>query len=583
MLALLLSLLAFAAPLQHPASTELSGNVRIVHEAAETPLEGWFDIWVNYAYGWSSTRVSVHDGSWTVRLRADVSRVAIGRMEFGGRAARSDFEAGKPFTAAPLSVDAHWTRENRIRIRAEDGSELASPLYAFRSDGVFGPSRFDRDRVSSAAPPLLLPEWLVDDLSKTERWAGSVRWWVSAHGYGWTPIEIDHSRGGDWWVELRRAGDLELRMRPKGRIDHARVYLEQAGESQWLGWWPDEELDAGPADFDAYFGELERRPLEVRVERIHVGDYDIVVTREFDCRTSELARVPVRVERDSVTRVELSLDAAELSDAAPCRGILRVPRAWGTVAPTVLVDVWCGGHWRYVETASCSPAESVIGTDLAWEWSAGTRATGTLRLRVEPLQALFEREFDAHAPRELELVVPPPTRCEVRVVDDVSGAALAPSELEWWGGDEHATAGLTVSCSPDRTFRFLAPRGRIVVGARIPGESFGRAPFDLSDGENVLELRLRRAHALRVSVSRDGKPGDVPAAWSIVAKPISGHGRVIEASRSDGEILLRFDEQGEYELTWPAADGWVGAAPVRAVVGGVEATRVAIALVPIAR
>jgi len=377
-----------------------------------------------------------------------------------------------------------------------------------------------------------------------------VRYLVSAEGFAWTNIEIDHSTGGDRAVRLVREAELDLRTGfvPQG-VD---VVFRLLRDAERLG-VPDLELSIGPDETR-------------RLNRLPAGTYDAALqigANPADAITLATAKVElVAGERASVTLEAEGAPEALTRAEVPLAGTLTIPLAWGDrdarleVAPL---------DRPRLESDDVSIATTEMTADprdpRRLHWEAGDVLPGRYELKVKALELLGVVELGPAGDRAVHLEAALPHEVTVRLLAAAPDQPLKGGTVFWEMLTADGKLGYRSEKHRDEAgARFLAPPGRMRLFAIADGHRIDSRVVDVIPGTNDFTLTAAPVQTIAVSF-RDGDtavPVDVAA---VGVAPVTGAGRIVQKMTTGDRLELAVSEPGQYRVSIGALEGFDAVEP----------------------
>jgi hypothetical protein len=468
---------------------------------------------------WRVERVEVTDGRWSAPWQA-ATRLEVTDVFIGDRPAR--------VASADLSLADKGEQEilvcpaepSLLHVRsAESGLPLDRlTLVAGRGDETHPADSPIYPVGSDQSSPLDL-----DQLLKLPCVSGPMDYWVCAPGYAWGRVTIDHLRGGERTLSLKRGCALEV------------VDLDVPLPSQAL-----------LCVRIAHEGRIEQRPfLEVRPQPVGTtlipglppGRYEVCL-EDRTVPGEVLARGEIDVQ-DAHETVALKAVARPADFPLLLRGTLALPDAWGlAVGPLCLcpTDATLG----FGAQITIPLDEMTEGPARVFEWNAGELKPGlySAHLRGTGFRTVVELKQSAEP---LRLVVSAPAQLEVLVT--AGPGALLPDDLKltWALLDQESgrfARGMKVGSEP---LEVIAPAGAVQLDLIRAGTGHVVASrrVDARPGENRVRLTVQPRRSVEV-ILMDG-PTRIPweqAAASLQAthlatgETVEGRGGRLELSRS---------------------------------------------------
>ena len=389
------------------AEASLHGELISITDGRQTRVDkGRFTLRFWSGATWRVERVEVTDGRWSAPWQA-ATRLEVTDVFIGDRPAR--------VASADLSLADKGEQEilvcpaepSLLHVRSsESGLSLDRlTLVAGRGDETHPADSPIHPLGSDQSSPLDL-----DQLLKLPFVSGPMDYWVCAPGYAWGRVTIDHLRGGERTLSLKRGCALEV------------VDLDVPLPSQAL-----------LCVRIAHEGRIEQRPfLEVRPQPVGTtlipglppGRYEVCL-EDRTVPGEVLARGEIDVQGAHET-VALKAVARPADFPLLLRGTLALPDAWGlAVGPLCLcpTDATLG----FGAQITIPLDEMTEGPARVFEWNAGEVKPGrySAHLRGTGFRTVVELKQSAEP---LRLVVSAPAQLEVLVT--AGPGALMPDDLK---------------------------------------------------------------------------------------------------------------------------------------------------------
>jgi hypothetical protein len=504
---------------------------------------------------WSSLDIEVHAGRFSVDLASD-ARFRIDSVVLGGRPAFA--ERRRETFAFPgsgvLELFVRWPPWAVLHVRsAIDQRELNSiELLAGTELLEDLPHPGDGGERQVLARDASSPIDLEAILAAEEADRGHVwPFWIfyaRSSGFAWGRIKIRRSMGGEGVLLLEPAGELEVLVHGEPNLAGTalRVFRTE-----------------GKCATEPYLDQRMRESRRVLLESLEAGRYRVELQlgqwwEEPIILASEHADV-VAGARRSVTLV-----ASERPQIrkVPLSGTIRVPTAWnveqafGSAELLGTAEDGSGGFLRFNGTN-----RRPIGSDEVYDWSIeGGVQPGKYALSLHDPPFIVVAEVGEEGRTDADIIVPPPGRVSVRVVDDATGVDAAIGEIHWYPAWPPGVSGGSLELvgrnETTKRFEFLAPQTEIVVTVSEPGMEQVGETIHVKAGQNEAVLRLRPACGILIRLI-DGETGaSVPCPRFIRPKPIDGDGSPTRfGGRRDG-YFIGVSQPGRYRFAVPRVDGY---------------------------
>lgn len=519
-------------------TTELAGTLTVVDaKGVEHPFESGALALVLWHGGQSSWReIEVRGGRWNANVPPEESfdALAVESIRVGQRPAQILDPKGRlpvPETRW-LAVRARWPEESVLHVRdQETGAELAPVSLVEVEDwpaAQFGHPGAAAERARDAGPsPLRLP---IDEEMQDTR-----TFFARSPGYAWGRIEIDERLGGERFLELAPAGELEVRF--EGTVSDPGTRLRLYG------------TDPAPT-FERALSDAS----PVKVEALAPGTYRLAVEiGNYWQDPLVVGETPVEIVAGTRTSAHLRLEAVEGPQRVPLAGVLVLPEEWELgefELDFALLDTALGGDDGTFSIASTDMVPPRGGGIRRWSsegvqpgaWSVELRELGfSTALRVGP-----EGERDAR------IEIPPPGLILVRCLDEATGLEAQDVSVSWHGPVPPEMRGWSNQPAEwdesARRWRIRAPFG--AVSLKAWGTAFGHQSRAVEARPETLEItwKLARLMGLRL-VLRDGST-EIPWTQTMSARlePTEGQAGIRSAQFGDGRYTLLQKEPGGYRL-----------------------------------
>ena len=405
-----------------------------------------------------------------------------------------------------------------------------------RHPGPHSPSSF---LTRNAASPVRLPHA-----------TGRRPYWVTAAGYAWSFVNVDHDAGGE----------REVRLEPAGRL-----------EVQVLGFEPDCQVQ-----LRVYARDVERPVASALLNEggwqafsgLAIGVYEVraeIGSPEETRRVLGASEVELHAQKTSHVVVELSQDPVPA--AVPVSGKLLVPPAAASLDLALDVRPADGPAFRRGDIKRISRSAMGVGPrGETLSWTADHLTPGNYVFTVEPLQYAVLVEVPRAPLENVRIVVPELETLLVCVRDARSREPIGDVRLRWGRtAPQGAVARTWLESKLDAQsgcVRLALPRGEVSLIASSPSHAELRLEFTVGPGDNEvlleLEPRIPREIVLRER--------DTLVAWSALATcevRSLGAGRLQLCERAaSGEMHAYFDEPGLYEIVVGPLPGYRQPEPI---------------------
>jgi hypothetical protein len=547
----------------------LAGTIAVVDEngARHETEDGRFELvcWLDQSA--KKQIVEVHAGRWETQVPARCERVGAFEIELAGRA--TVWEGGdNQMLAVPasgwLELLARWPTDSILHVRDRiSGRELAPVLVVTIDDWLMG--EFGHPGIKAGAARDLGPSPVT--LPRNTLREGPNPLFARSPGYAWGRIEIDQARGGERFLLLDQAGELEV---------------EIVGTVSDLG----AKLRLYSSEFTPIFEQEIVGETRVSIEDIAPGSYRVTAqVGEFFKDPLVLGEATAEVVAGGNTRVELVLAAQAKRVTVPLAGTLFLPEEWKLdefQLELELLDTPLGGWDGHIPIGS---DEMVVTAPGVRSWKAGPVQPGRYEAKLGELAFSTVFEVGPSGLTDARIEVPPPCEILVTCVDDDTGAEVTSEPVDWHCAIPEGVHGWS---SEDSTFdeslrrwRIRAPIGRIRIETLASEYLDATTEIDAHAGTNEVELRLARLTGLTL-VLRDGTT-EIPWSDSMEATlvPTEGQEQYESTRWGNGSITFLRKAPGAYELRIATIPGYEPIAPIavrlaKGVVGvqGIELVRV---------
>jgi hypothetical protein len=501
-----------------------------------------------------TVEVEVTNGSWTCEAPED-ARLSVASATLGGRAAFGAGEWHETVAIPPdrfVALRVRWPRASVLFVRAADtgreldGIELLSNFRYPEGEGAHPGRVRERNVVASdARSPIELA-------LEPGGWNVEKAYFARAPGYAWGQIEIDHSRGGDRWLELLPAGDLAVSFRGSEPAKGALLVLARGEEHE-----PVLELP-----LDGEHGEVEVRhlaegPLTVSVRigrwfeehlRLGSGTTEIVAGRE--------------------TLLVLELAEGPELRVAPLSGTLVIPAGWELERPYLSFDLegpGLGGRDNHFALYSAD-MRPVAGQPGVFAWSVPEAQLGKYEIELsEPNLSVFV-ELGPEGRSGVTIELPPPAEVQLRILDAATGLTADIAQIGW-GPKRNRTTGSWSSSLVSRderteTFRFIAFEGEIEVHPSGIGYGRPREVFRVREGLNELTMRVERQAGVLVVLKDGNAIVPWPSGARVYPERIDGDPGGWGMSTTSEGRRFTVPVDGLYRISIPDIDGFLPVPPL---------------------
>ena len=420
-------------------------------------------------YHWSH-EVEVVGGSWSDEVPARAT-LSVEELVVGGRRARLDAGLGERLPvpeSGVLDLLARWIPRSELVVRAADtGAELGDlevvRMRRWRSTYHDHPGVDPRQVLTGASSPIDLDVPRLRD-------EGAATIFVRAPGYAWKRYQLDPDRSGERLVQLVRGGSLSVEV---------------------LGLDPDTDVHLSLIRQNEKTETTEFRLEDGTVLLDGVEPDVYLVGAALGGRSPEpfeLGSIEVEVRAGQRVEAVLELDPAAEPEVADLAGTVFVPAAWEVVPATLGINRTAVGRWVSRSGHAAVSLEAVAGVPGTYSWSVAELELGTYELTLDDPPWEVEIELPPGGRRDVEVVVPPPVRVVVDVVDGRTGAPVPDVRSLLWFGPRAVSKEVSRTSPPSR-FEFSVPPGRSVV--RPMGNGFaGKTYFEVERAETFVTLEV---------------------------------------------------------------------------------------------
>jgi hypothetical protein len=522
---------------------EVRGTVVVIDEldrehAAES---GHIELVLWRGRGGSGHTERVEAGGWRARVPPDVE-LGVSSLTLGGRPAFVEDDSRHPVDPArTIELRARWGRVTRLHVRdAETLAELTDvsvvrasgwPAMDYPHPGRgFGARVF----VDGATSPLELPPDPNRHLALH----------VGAPGHAWKTLRVDGSEGGERFVLLEPAGDLDVEILGAS-ADASTVLRVRDAQSQLYAEIP----LAGRRSL-----ALERLPEGVVWVAAEIGNPW--------SKPVVLAKGRATIERGRRSRVELELAPSPESVSVRLGGTVEVPAAWQLerfLLVAELLDPPLGGREAIVRLSSSSMEHDEARPE-TWRWHIDEAQAGRYELEVYPLAYSISLRVDAPGREDIVLAVPPPIELTVRVLDAATGAPAAVEYVHWhcrWPEWVRGGGAMQAEATADPgVWRLRAPETTVEVSASGGLYRHASTTVDLTQPPLEAVLRVERQYSVGLSLVSGGANVPWPNGLFVRWRPAVG-GEERSAWVGGGSLLrLTFDSPGLYLVSVPEIEGY---------------------------
>ena len=530
--------------------------------------------------------VEVRGGRWECEMEvpAGTSLAELGRASISSVVLRS--RGGDPFPETialsadrELAVGCLWSGSHLLHVLdAKSGAHLAGVRVLPASAGRLPPAVPASSSPGEGSPFVFEPN--LRSLGGDDVRA----WWVGASEHEWARIALDHRRGGDRTVSLRRAGELQVTWTgtpPAGPVLDVRA-LDGPLADRLVG----RQLLAGgpPALFTGLapgrFGvELHRMSREGR----------LLLSRETRVRAGERTSLHLHLE-----------PLANAPELVPLGGTLQVHSGWrglGGLSLAVRRDDPAGaGGWG---TAMTDRSKHALGEVTAREgagdvrpWKSDAVLPGRFRIEVRgPERALLLQEWIQVGPvgaTNVALVIDAPTAVAIDVRE---GAAERPFLT---GASSPGRRGLSISyrlADSDASYRRVSgeldgatgvfharmPRGEWELSIFHEDYAWVQKRLALNLSQTSVTVVLRSSCTLELRLVSEGWRVPVEREWFRAIEITDFEGEPLPfgsetVGNSPGRARLSMEDRSPCRLVFPPVNGFAPIAPIEATLSSESPT-----------
>ncbi len=545
-----------------PAADEIVGRLVVVDRAGlEHPREdGRFTLltWIEGEPA-ALVPVSVSKGEWRAKT-APGRRARVTDLTIGGRVAVVVDEGGLAGSGdREVTLRARWKASCALRVlddatgRDLSGVEVVRLVSGGREDEPHPHGAGTAHVVKEAVSPVSLPP--ADRLAV---------YWVRARGFAWSRIRIDHVRGGERTIRLKRGGALEVTVVGPAARGRFLVLRRAEADEHGVPYTESALPESGVA----------------RVNAMEPGRYDVLVTSaEWWRRSHTLGSAEVVVPADAVERVTVRLAEPAPQVTVPVAGVLVVPEAWGAIDVSLSIRTARGTTEELLLTAlqgkdggvstevEIDADEMTKDRDGRLHWDAGRIPPGEYVATIGRTAYQVAFRVGATGDASVRLALPRPADVVLRTVDDATGLRVPLREIRWspaWVSFLDARSSVTARSAPDPgTFRFRAPIGEIHLDTAARGWALASPAkvYSVRPHRNEYDVRVIRLSGLRVRF-RDGNAAVPLGADKVTLQSVDGH-KDLETSADRGDLLFFVRNPGAYELVFENIPGFQREKPRR--------------------
>jgi hypothetical protein len=364
--------------------------------------------------------------------------------------------------------------------------------------------------------------------------------YVRSPGYAWNLTCVRLAACGDRVVALEPGGDLRVVLRGFAAPDGAEVRLrhERATDD------PYESQNVQHATKIALQHSLD-------FESIEAGAYEVSVELgDSTWRPARIAATRREVRAGERTTVELELPAPEPAQLVHATGTIRA-EGWPKVT---LLELYAanaphiGGKYEY-------RTKPELGADQGlYTWSFDAVEAADYQIFVGGPSWYGDLTIAPVDGEPYEIVVPPPARAHVRIVDVERGPTAHVEKVYWLGYvGEWRAGGMFNEAQFDEAssrWNFVAPVGPVSIRIESVAHAHRQHPVTLHAGDNEIDLSIARAcGVIAVFVCR-GQVVSRDLGWDLALETADGKrvGFANPLDEQETELILKAPGPGRYRL-----------------------------------
>jgi hypothetical protein len=357
---------------------------------------------------------------------------------------------------------------------------------------------------------------------------------------------VDLGSGGDHFVDLEPSGDLDVVLEG-----------EAAQRSSLLRLWRGASRDGGPY-LETPLGEGDR----ISLESLMPGHFHARV------ELGEWFRGPVTLATGDVdviagTRSTLTLVLAAVADVekVAIAGVVRVPKAWKEETCLLTVELLDpaldGSETR--QTVLLASARSEEEFEI-FEWRLESVQPGRYRIGLHEPPFTVSLVVGSEGRNDIEIVLPPPARVSVRIIDVATGKDAQVDNIHWHPTWPEGVSGGGLE-SVDRNessgrFEFDAPETPIEISAFDPVYTHCERTVALTSGLNEVILEVERACGMVLRVLDGESPLAWRNEWDIQPRRVDGDGYSNSWSGHPRGRFVGVSVPGRYRFEFPTLYGY---------------------------
>ena len=400
-------------------------------------------------------------------------------------------------------------------------------------------------------------------------------YWVTAKGYGWSFIRVDHETGGEWLVRLESAGNLVVQV--DGDVES---YLIQSVNAYIRVYRAGTVELAASSDLSS----------EHRFNGLAAGNYDVRVelnsTHEEDANLG-FTEIDVTHGTTAVARIELRVQE-RIEGKVGVTGDVILPKKYATlglvpslrVQPVDGLALRPGDLRRFVFPSKTLPlrfidAFSVESTPMQgrysgkdgaeiFRWEADLSA-GDYLLVVEPFQYGVEQSISATHDSKVIITVPELFPITVRAIDSRTRKTIDGATVRWSRTFAEGEAGGWVEADlgdgVDPPDIYLAA-GAVTVSTKAPGYADSFSDVLIGSGIDQVTHEMSPCFSRDIVLMYEGAV--VPWADEVVCRfrPLGSENSQPTTNPGDGTMQACFLEHGLHEILIGKIKGFREIAPV---------------------
>jgi len=384
--------------------------------------------------------------------------------------------------------------------------------------------------------------------------------WIHARadGYAWGVTSVDVSVGGPYFVDLERAGALDVRIVGN---DPALVTMLMVSPKT--------------KNHAAYHDEVGSRD-RISIDDIASGSYEVSVYVAPGGPALGWGNVDVSVG----ARSSIVVTCRQLPRLQPVSmgGIVTIPKEWNVSDFGLYVQVFttnptpgakllkADGDAVYIAKSDMQVVADVADT---YSWTLRDVPVGSYRLSIEDPPMARIVSVGPENSMDIRMIATPPASVSIVLVDEQTGLPVRLPSLLWrpFIAGEGSMAFRDVKWSEDaRAFVIRAPVGKIEIWTPLDCHSYvgATAMVDVAAGTNSARFVLTPQYEFGVMCLDGGEPVAFPRRWSIDVTTLEGKKVEDVSVRSDGHVIrVAVTSTGTFRVTFRGDDGVYDVPPPR--------------------